>query len=409
VENKGYIYVLINPTMTGIAKVGKTTRELHDRIEELSRATGVATPFVLLYKELFADCTFAETYIHQMLEDKGYRVSENREFFTAPLDEIIKTIQKAKQSLNIDMQDESEKIDNFEEIYAYNIFQQAKAYYYGEGSYLQDYNEAISLFKKAIRAGDINSYLYLGILYRSGDGCNKDMLTALKYFKEGSRKGNNYCNAEMGMSFMAIYYNNVHEENGNKCWDLYFNNLDVNKISHKDITYFMNYIELLQSGVLFPKNLEILSFNKYRILESINNIRSYYIENKCTKYREYHIERYNDYQKYIEENLLEPVEIKYKEYCNRLNMEIIDVQELDEFPNNTFFTVDVYRGSFKKGEKVKVLGDNKNGSIVIGSIYTDLGFVSDCFSGEKNVGILINGSIGENKIIRIGNFIVEQD
>ncbi|MDQ2087962.1 GIY-YIG nuclease family protein [Herbivorax sp. ANBcel31] len=408
-ENKGYVYVLINPTMPGISKVGKTTRDPQNRVEELSVATGVATPFVLVYKELFADCSFAETYIHQILEDRGYRVSENREFFTAPLDEVIKTIQKAKHSLNIDIKDKSQNTNDFEEAYAYNIFQQAKAHYYGEDNCLQDCNEAMNLFKKAIRVGDINSYLYLGVMYSSGEGCSEDMVTALKYFKEGSIKGNNYCNAEMGMTFMAAYYNNVHIENGKKCWCLYFNNLDINKISFKDIRYFVNYIELLQSGASMPKNSEILSFNKYRILESINESRSCYIEDSCAKYREYHIERYNNYQKYIEENLIEPKETNYNEYRNRLNMEIKDVQELDGFPNSTFFIVDVYRGSFNKGQKVKVLSDNKNESIVIGYIYTDLGLVSDCSYGEKNVGILINGPIEQNKIIRIGNFIVDED
>lgn len=408
-ENEGYIYVLINPTMPNIAKVGKTARDPQDRVAELSGATGVATPFVLVYKELFADCSFAETYIHQILEDKGYRVSQNREFFTAPLDEIIKTIQKAKQSLNTDIQDKSKYTNDFEEDYAYSIFQQAKAYYFGEGNCLQDYNEAMNLFKKAIRVGDINSYLYLGIMYRSGDCCNGDMVTAIKYFNEGSKRGNNYCNAEMGICFMATYYNNIHIENGKKCWNLYFDNLDINKISNQDIRYFMNYIELFQSRALIPQNVEILSFNKYRILESINRTRTYYIENKNVKFSEYHIDRYNSYQKYIEENLSEPKETIYKEYYNKANMEIIDVQKLDGLPKKTFFIADVYRGSFKKGQNVNVLDANKNKSIVIDSIYTNRGSVSDCFSGEKNVGILINGSIEQNKIIRIGNFIVGED
>ncbi len=61
----GYIYILINPSMVGLVKIGKTTRDHKDRVNELSSATGVPTPFILIYQEYFDDCSTAEIKIRE--------------------------------------------------------------------------------------------------------------------------------------------------------------------------------------------------------------------------------------------------------------------------------------------------------------------------------------------------------
>lgn len=394
--------------MQGMSKVGMTTRDPQDRINELSGATGVPSPFLLVYKDFFADCYFAEKYIHNLLEDKGYRVSNNREFFNGPLDEIIKTIQNAKLSLNTGYitKSESEKPISIDDEYSYGIFQKALAYYFGRDNCLQDYGEAIKLFKKAIKLGDINSYTYLGWMYRNGDICTEDVETCLSYLKEGSNKGNNYCNAEMGMMFISPYYKNVHLENGKKCWDLYFSNLNINQISDMDITHFINYIELVQSGNLPLRNIEILSFNKHRMIASLNEKIDNYTNSKTVNYRELYLERFKKFKRFIEENLKDPQETQYSKYISKLNAVIVDIVALEGFSNKTFFTADIYRGALKKGEKVKILARNNIKMVEIESIYTEEGFVQSCIAGRRNVGLLINGNNEQNKIIRTGNFVV---
>lgn len=96
----GFVYLLINASMPGMVKIGRTTRDPENRIEELSKATGVPTPFILVYKEFFSDCINAESVIHEMLEDKGYRLSPNREFFTVPIPNAISIIQNTSENLN---------------------------------------------------------------------------------------------------------------------------------------------------------------------------------------------------------------------------------------------------------------------------------------------------------------------
>lgn len=75
----GVIYVLSNPCMPGIVKIGQTTRMIDERLRELSVATGVPQPFV--QEALFSstDPNKDEQKIHNRLSVA--RVSDNREFF----------------------------------------------------------------------------------------------------------------------------------------------------------------------------------------------------------------------------------------------------------------------------------------------------------------------------------------
>lgn len=77
----GYLYILINPSMDGLAKIGKTTRDPSLRSRELGSSTGVPLPFILIFHVFVSDCHAAERFVHDQLEVKGCRVATNREFF----------------------------------------------------------------------------------------------------------------------------------------------------------------------------------------------------------------------------------------------------------------------------------------------------------------------------------------
>lgn len=74
----GYIYALINPSFEGLVKVGRTTRDPESRARELSSASGVPTPFLVAYDIYTEDCSSVEEYLHALLKEQGYRVSENK-------------------------------------------------------------------------------------------------------------------------------------------------------------------------------------------------------------------------------------------------------------------------------------------------------------------------------------------
>ena len=92
-NTEGYVYVMTNSSIEGQVKIGKTTRDPYERAKELSSATGVPTPFVVVFYKPFKDCHLAEKTIHQYLEKKGYRVNNNREFFNMSIPEAIDVVQ----------------------------------------------------------------------------------------------------------------------------------------------------------------------------------------------------------------------------------------------------------------------------------------------------------------------------
>lgn len=79
--------------MPNLIKIGYTTRDINERIFELSSSTGVPENFKLEYK-YFSNSPFKlEQRIHRCLN--SYRASQNREFFLCTSTEAIEII-KAK-------------------------------------------------------------------------------------------------------------------------------------------------------------------------------------------------------------------------------------------------------------------------------------------------------------------------
>lgn len=87
----GYVYILTNPSLDGMIKVGRTVRDSRSRARELF-TTGLPTPFQVAF-EIFSDHhEKLEADFHQELLD--FRVSSSREFFRYPLDKAIVLLQK---------------------------------------------------------------------------------------------------------------------------------------------------------------------------------------------------------------------------------------------------------------------------------------------------------------------------
>lgn len=76
--SKGYVYILKNPSMPGLLKIGKTTRSVQQRASEL-RQTGVPTAFKVVDECYSPNCHELERWLHEWLAK--WRVSPDREFF----------------------------------------------------------------------------------------------------------------------------------------------------------------------------------------------------------------------------------------------------------------------------------------------------------------------------------------
>lgn len=88
----GYIYLMVNPSMPGMVKVGRTGQPPSRRAAALTGATGVPTPFEVVFEVLVPDQRVAEAYVHRVLEERGRRVSSNREFFAVQPEEAIQVM-----------------------------------------------------------------------------------------------------------------------------------------------------------------------------------------------------------------------------------------------------------------------------------------------------------------------------
>jgi hypothetical protein len=88
---KGYVYILSNPSIPHLLKIGYTTNTLKQRIQELSSSTGVAEPFMLECYCESIDPVDDERIIHQKLYT--YRYSPNREFFKISVSQASETLE----------------------------------------------------------------------------------------------------------------------------------------------------------------------------------------------------------------------------------------------------------------------------------------------------------------------------
>ncbi len=177
-SNAGYVYVLINPSIEGLIKVGMTTLEPEERARQLSGATGVPTNFVVAYKRYVNDCMRAEKFVHTYLESKGYRINPKREFFSAPITEAINAI--------IAYNDEDDASCDEDILVDYSVYggelELGQAYHYGLENTMIDYDKAITHYKRAISLGaPYQAYKGLGNLYFYE---KNDYQKALEYYQK---------------------------------------------------------------------------------------------------------------------------------------------------------------------------------------------------------------------------------
>lgn len=82
----GWLYLMTNPAMPGLVKVGMTTRSPEERAQELA-STGVPMPFTVAAAWAVDDVRAAERAAHAALA--RHRVDDAREWFRLSADQAI--------------------------------------------------------------------------------------------------------------------------------------------------------------------------------------------------------------------------------------------------------------------------------------------------------------------------------
>jgi hypothetical protein len=80
------VYLLTNPTMPGLVKIGRTT-DLENRLRDLSRNTGVPVPFECFYACEVGNSVKVEKALHDAFGD--HRINPKREFFRLNPDRAV--------------------------------------------------------------------------------------------------------------------------------------------------------------------------------------------------------------------------------------------------------------------------------------------------------------------------------
>ena len=109
-QSGGIVYVLTNPAMPGIVKVGKTAREnIETRLNELY-STGVPVPFECEYAARVEDETDVEKAFH--IAFSPYRINPKREFFQIEAEQAVALLKvMAIEDVTPSLQAEAEKVD----------------------------------------------------------------------------------------------------------------------------------------------------------------------------------------------------------------------------------------------------------------------------------------------------------
>jgi len=95
-SRRGYIYVLSNPSMPGLLKVGRCIDGGRARAKQLYQ-TGVPTPFVVEFELLSDEPDAVEAEAHERLRD--FRVNGGREFFSTDIYEAKRAVIEAEVTL----------------------------------------------------------------------------------------------------------------------------------------------------------------------------------------------------------------------------------------------------------------------------------------------------------------------
>lgn len=88
------VYVLTNPAMPGVVKIGKTTQlEVEDRMKQLF-STGVPVPFDCAFACQVRDATEVEKALHFAFGNT--RINPNREFFKIEAERVVAVLKLLK-------------------------------------------------------------------------------------------------------------------------------------------------------------------------------------------------------------------------------------------------------------------------------------------------------------------------
>jgi hypothetical protein len=100
-----YVYVLVNKSVPNMVKIGMTTNTPTQRAHEISRATGVAIPWIPVFEFKCFRSDLLEAEVHEYFHT--HRVNKHREMFAVDSHTAQKVIEELGYKYSSAMQDYS--------------------------------------------------------------------------------------------------------------------------------------------------------------------------------------------------------------------------------------------------------------------------------------------------------------
>lgn len=258
-ETRGYIYAMINPSIKGMIKVGKTKRDPEERARELSAHTGVPTAYMVAYAVEVGDCDCAERYVHSKLAEKNHRVSNNREFFSASLSDIVSIMMEAETRYGADTP-KSDKEYSFSRSgtsvsgEAVELFERAEELLWDAGDD-DSFREARELLKRSAKLGYGKAYYALGTIFDHGLGVQRNPKQAQSYYTEAVHAG--FAQANIAVATICARQGDI--ESAFDYWKSYLREIEsYNRLGARSDVFF--FIGHCYNAKKTPPQLKRLSF-----------------------------------------------------------------------------------------------------------------------------------------------------
>lgn len=240
-SKNGIVYALINPAMPGYIKIGKTTRDIETRINELSASSGVPHKYVCAYSIEVNDCHAVEKKLHE--DFSSYRVNNNREFFNTELQEVIGKMLEYQNDFSI----ENDDITDLEI---------GLNYYYGSEEINQNLFEAKKYFEIALNKGNYEACIYLARMQKNGEaGFVKSIDDAIETLNLAIENGIDDAYADLAF----IFFFNNEDENALIFWENYMSSDNTNKYERAfNYFYYIKFCYYLNEDIKYKDKLNVL-------------------------------------------------------------------------------------------------------------------------------------------------------
>jgi hypothetical protein len=112
-DNVGHVYVMMNPSMEGVVKIGRTGKNAYIRARDL-RTTGVPKKLVVLWSEFVHDSDEVEKKLHSLFA--AHRSDPRREFFEVEPRDAISALMKVAAPYRFTLDENSSRLSIFQRL-----------------------------------------------------------------------------------------------------------------------------------------------------------------------------------------------------------------------------------------------------------------------------------------------------